>query len=295
MHSIGGFLMALADSVPGVSGGTIAFLLGFYDQFIDSIHNIFVGKKQERLNALKFLVKLGIGWVIGFVLAVLIITSLFEKYIYEVSSLFLGFIIFSIPVMCKEEKDSLVGKYINIIFTIIGAVFVVGLTLLNSNASGAEMAVSGSLWNYIYIFIVAMFAISAMVLPGISGSTILLICGIYFPVISAVKSIIHFDFSALPTVIVFGLGVVTGIACIIKLIRICLKKFRSQTIYTIIGLMLGSLYSIVRGPETLEEARPAMDLSSFSILFFLVGGAIIVAMQLGKYFKDKKVVSKESN
>lgn len=289
MYSIGGFLMALADSVPGVSGGTIAFLLGFYDKFIGSLHNIISGNKQEKIDALKFLIRLGIGWIIGFLLAVLAITSIFESHIYQVSSLFLGFIIFSIPIFLKDEKNVLMGKYINLIFTLIGALLVVGITLLNSQTSNDENSISGGFLSYIFIFVAAMLAISAMVLPGISGSTILLILGLYFPVITAVKNLIHFDLSALPIVIVFGFGVLFGIVSVVKIINICLKKFRSQTIYMVLGLMLGSLYSIVRGPETLSEPQPAMDLHSFSIIFFLIGGAIIAVMQLAKYLKDKKI------
>ena len=289
MYSIGGFLMAVADSVPGVSGGTIAFLLGFYDKFIGSLHNIISGNKQEKIDALKFLIRLGIGWIIGFLLAVLAITSIFESHIYQVSSLFLGFIIFSIPIFLKDEKNVLMGKYINLIFTLIGALLVVGITLLNSQTSNDENSISGGFLSYIFIFISAMLAISAMVLPGISGSTILLILGLYFPVITAVKNLIHFDLSALPIVIVFGFGVLFGIVSVVKIINICLKKFRSQTIYMVLGLMLGSLYSIVRGPETLSEPQPAMDLHSFSIIFFLIGGAIIAVMQLAKYLKDKKI------
>ena len=75
---IRGFCMALADSVPGVSGGTIAFLLGFYDKFIDSIDDLLTGTKEERKDAFVFLIKLGIGWISGFVIAVLILTSVFE-------------------------------------------------------------------------------------------------------------------------------------------------------------------------------------------------------------------------
>ena len=71
---IRGFCMALADSVPGVSGGTIAFLLGFYDKFIDSIDDLLTGTKEERKDAFVFLIKLGIGWISGFVIAVLILT-----------------------------------------------------------------------------------------------------------------------------------------------------------------------------------------------------------------------------
>ena len=69
INGFSGFCMALADSVPGVSGGTIAFVLGFYDKFISSLDDLFRGKIEQKKNALKFLVKIGVGWVIGFLLA----------------------------------------------------------------------------------------------------------------------------------------------------------------------------------------------------------------------------------
>ena len=89
-----GFCMALADSVPGVSGGTIAFLMGFYDNFIGSLNALISGSKQERIQAVKYLIKLGIGWVIGFCSSVLVLANVFESHIYRVSSLFIGFIFF---------------------------------------------------------------------------------------------------------------------------------------------------------------------------------------------------------
>ena len=97
INFIRGFMMSLADSVPGVSGGTIAFIMGFYDKFINSLDNLFYGDKDKKIESIKFLIKLGVGWVVGMVLASLILASLFEKKIYVISSLFLGFIIFSIP------------------------------------------------------------------------------------------------------------------------------------------------------------------------------------------------------
>ena len=102
MKVICGFFMALADSVPGVSGGTIAFLLGQYDNFINSLNNLVVGNKKQRIKAIRFLIQLMMGWVVGFILAVLILTSVFEKHIYQVSSLFLGFILFSITFVINE-------------------------------------------------------------------------------------------------------------------------------------------------------------------------------------------------
>ena len=100
-----GFSMALADSVPGVSGGTVAFVLGFYDKFINSL-NTLISRKGDKKEAIKFLVKLGIGWVIGMAIASLILSNLFETHIYQVSSLFIGFIIFAIPLIIKEEKEN---------------------------------------------------------------------------------------------------------------------------------------------------------------------------------------------
>ena len=78
INGVRGFCMALADSVPGVSGGTIAFILGFYDQFINSLNNLVFGNKKEKKEALFFLLKLGIGWVIGMVLAILVLTSFLQ-------------------------------------------------------------------------------------------------------------------------------------------------------------------------------------------------------------------------
>ena len=88
-----GFCMALADSVPGVSGGTIAFILGFYDKFINSLDDLTFGDIEKKKKAFFFLIKLAIGWVIGMILAVLVLTNLFESHIYQVSSVFIGFLI----------------------------------------------------------------------------------------------------------------------------------------------------------------------------------------------------------
>ena len=98
LNIILGFCMALADSVPGVSGGTVAFLLGFYDEFINSLNYLIKGNKEERIKAIKFLIKLLIGWVVGMALAVSILANVFDEGIYKISSLFLGLVITSIPI-----------------------------------------------------------------------------------------------------------------------------------------------------------------------------------------------------
>ena len=107
-EAIGGFCMALADSVPGVSGGTVAFIMGFYDQFIGSVHDLAFGKMEDKKKAIAYLIKLGIGWIIGMGLAVVILSALFESHIYVVSSLFIGFI--PDPGYCVGGRDHLVKR-----------------------------------------------------------------------------------------------------------------------------------------------------------------------------------------
>lgn len=284
-----GFCMALADSVPGVSGGTIAFILGFYDKFINSLDNLMFGKKEEKKDALKFLIKLGIGWIIGMILAIIVLTSLFETHIYEVSSLFIGFILLSIPLIIKEEKNNLKGKYKNVIFLILGVLVVSLITYFNP-ISGSESVIDITNLSFglgIYVFLVGMIAISAMVLPGISGSTLLLIFGLYIPIISAIKEFLHMNFNYFWILLIFGLGIIAGILLVIKLIKIALKKYRSATIYTILGLMIGSFYAIIMGPTTLEVYHDALSFETFSILWFVIGGAIIIGLE-----KLKKIIEK---
>lgn len=288
INGIRGFCMALADSVPGVSGGTIAFLLGFYDKFIGSLDDIFRGKKEEKIEAIKFLIKIGIGWVIGFVIASKVLGSVLDTHIYAMSSLFLGFIIFAIPIVIHEEKETLKKNYKSIIFILLGIAFVVAITFFSpaKGDSGVNIA-ELNIGMIIYVFIAAMIAISAMVLPGISGSTLLLIFGLYAPIFGAIHKFLEFDFSVAPILIVFGLGIITGVLIFVRLIKKCLTKFRAQSIYAIIGMMIGSIYSILQGPTTLEVPQAAMDFTTFNIGFFVIGVLIIVALQGLKYFMDK--------
>ena len=293
INFIRGFCMALADSVPGVSGGTIAFILGFYDKFINSLNSLVSTKsnKEEKLESLKFLIKRSEERAVGMVLAVLFISSVFTTHIYKISSLFLGFIIFSLPLIFREEKAEIVGKYKNIIFAVIGILVVAAITYFNpatSGGTGTNLSLDNlNIGLIAYVFVVGAIAICAMILPGISGSTLLLIFGIYAPIMTAVKSVIKFDFSYLPIVIVFGLGVITGIVSIIRLLRYLLANHRSKVIYTIIGLMIGSLYAVVMGPTTLEIPEAPMGFGEFSILFFLLGGALILGLEQLKKVLDK--------
>lgn len=282
--------MALADSVPGVSGGTVAFILGFYDKFIGSLAHIVNGTKDERKDAVFFLLKLLAGWLIGFCLSVLALGKIFNTHIYELSSLFMGLSVFALPIVITEEKEVLKEKKQNVFFTIVGIVIVALITYLNASGreAGAVDIAHLSVGTAVYIFLVAMVAISAMVLPGISGSTLLLIFGLYVPIISAIKEFLHFNFTYFWALVLFGLGMIAGILTIIKLVRAGLEKHRGMMVYLILGLMLGALYAIVMGPTTLDVPKPAMTVKTFHPLFFLLGGIILFGLQKLKGISEAK-------
>lgn len=282
-EGMNGFCMALADSVPGVSGGTVAFIMGFYDRFIGSIHDLAFGKMKEKKAALVYLAKLGVGWIIGMVMAVIILSALFESHIYAVSSLFIGFIAGAIPLIVKEEKESMKEVSKGILFCLIGIMLVVGITWANGSVGGALMNLGEfSIGAAIKLFFIGMIAISAMFLPGISGSTLLLIFGAYIPVITAVKGILSLDFSYVPCMLFFGCGVLTGTVTVVKAIKVCLENYRTQTVYMILGMMIGSFYAIIMGPTTLEVPQGALNPGSFQIVSAAIGVALVLGMQMIK-------------
>ena len=292
-NGLQGFSMALADSVPGVSGGTVAFVLGFYDKFINSL-NTLISKRGDKKETIKFLIKLGIGWAIGMGLASLILSNLFETHIYQVSSLFIGFIIFAIPLIIKEEKKNVKGKYQNLIFTLIGIIVVASITYFNpQTGNGVNIDITNLNFGLgIYVFLAGMVAISAMILPGISGSTLLLIFGLYMPIITGIKETLHLNLSYIPILFIFGLGIIAGIALIIKAVKKALEKYRSQTIYLIIGLMIGSIYAIIMGATTLKVSQAPLSFKTFNIICFIIGGLIILVMEVAKRKLENRKVEK---
>ena len=282
-----GFCMALADSVPGVSGGTIAFIMGFYDQFIGSIHGLVFGSVKEKKEAFRYLIKLGVGWILGMGMAAVLLSSLFESHIYVVSSVFIGFIAGSIPVVIREEDRSFRRPEKGFLFLCIGIFLVVLITWLNGKIGASSVNLGSiSLPLALKLFFVGMIAISAMFLPGISGSTLLLIFGMYIPVINGVKSLLSMDFSCFPSLVIFGFGVMTGAVTVVKIIQICLEKFRVQTMFMILGMMIGSFYAIVMGPTTLEIAQPALSFQNFNIIAAVIGLGLVLGMHALKEWSE---------
>lgn len=285
-----GFLMAAADSVPGVSGGTVAFILGFYDHFIGSIHDLFGKNRNQRRHAAGYLVRLGTGWACGMVLFMLLLANFFESNIYFLSSVFLGLTVAAIPVIVHDERENLAPRWKNMVFLAVGFAIVCGVTFLRGHTAVLSSgALSGlSAMQYGYLFLSGALAISAMVLPGISGSTLLLALGAYLPVVFSVKELLHLNFSVFPALLVFGAGIICGAAVSVRYINIALKHYRSQMVYLVLGLVAGSMAAIVMGPTTLSTPLPPVNIGNFRIVGFAVGLIVILSLELIKKGKKRK-------
>jgi len=283
--------MALADSLPGISGGTIAYILGFYDNLLTSLNNLLSKNKLDQKTAIKFLIQLISGWIVGLFLSILILSSLFSTHIYFMSSLLIGLTLSSIPLILIDEKNIFktntksILKYI--FFFIIGFICVI---LISTNEPEAENNIINlaniDLYLGFKIFIAGILAISTMILPGISGSSLLVIFKLYIPIITALKQLINLNFNYLLSIIIFCLGILVGAITSVKIVKKALSKHRTSTISFIVGLIIAAIYSIIIGPTSLEIPKAPLSIATFNILGFLLG--VFIIYMLHKLQKNKK-------
>ncbi|MCE9677893.1 DUF368 domain-containing protein [Shewanella sp. AS1] len=231
-----GMAMGAADVVPGVSGGTIAFITGILDTLLDSIRRINPKLLQViRTQGAKaafmhingpFLIAVFGGILTSIFTLAKLISYLLEAHPIPIWSFFFGLIIISVVHMLKQVKGFSVGR---LLLFAIGAVFAWGITMLSPIAIEAT---------HLNVFLGGCVAICAMLLPGISGSFILLLLGLYTSVLHAAKS---FDIGLL---CMFGLGCVVGLLSFSHLLSALLRKYHDATIMFLTGLMLGTLGKI---------------------------------------------------
>lgn len=231
-----GLIMGAADVVPGVSGGTIALLLGIYDRLITSINNIFSRKWKQQLG---FLIPLGIGMVAAIFLLANGIKWLFEYYPRPTQFAFIGLIIGVMPLLLKKSEAKVNFKWQHFLLLLISAIVAAGLSLLQGDE--AFIIAEIDLMTYVFLFFSGFIASAAMILPGISGSLILLLVGAYGTIIHAVTEL------QLGILIVVALGIGLGVVTMSKIVSYCLKQYPLMTYAVIIGLVIGSIYVVFPG------------------------------------------------
>lgn len=228
--------MGAADVVPGVSGGTIAFITGVYDELLDSIKAVnprnlrlfFTGQFKAFFDAihLPFLFSLLLGIGISILSLAKVITYALEHYPVWVWSFFFGLVLASSFLVSRDVKE---WNWKTVLAFIIGTGAAYYITLATPAQTSAHP---------LFIFLCGAVAICAMILPGISGSFILVLMGKYYYIMEAIKS---FD---IKTILIFGAGCVLGITTFSHVLSYALKHFRNITLALLAGFMLGSLNKV---------------------------------------------------
>lgn len=232
-----GILMGISDLIPGVSGGTIAFILGIYDRLLESISGFFSRQWKKHLG---FLVPLGMGIVITLLLFSRFIEYLLSNHYEATQFFFMGLILGVLPYIMKqaEVKKNFTARHLVILLVIGAALASMAFIQTNDNVTPiTELSVP----TFFLLFFSGWIASMAMLLPGISGSFILLLIGVYSTAINALSTL------NLPIVMAIGAGVMVGFVVSSKAISYLLEHFTYVTYAAIIGLILGSLFVVFPG------------------------------------------------
>lgn len=287
-----GIAIGISNVIPGFSGGTMAVILKVYERFISAINNV----TKHLWLAIKDIWAVFIGMILGVILASYTIIYALNAFPIQTVMLFVGLIIGSMPMIYdnlksyKKENEKLIGIKEVIVFIIFAAIVVV-LPFLNVRPGVGEVSVV----TYIMVFLMGIVSASTMIIPGISGSLVLMIFGYYIIIIdnvkAAISAVLHFSFSgagiSLLILLVFGIGCVIGAIGIAKLIEILFKKFPKLVYSAILGLLVASVFSIIY--TTAVDYKDVIDFSSpllyiVSVVLMIVGACIAVLM----YIYDKK-------
>lgn len=288
-----GMGMGAADVVPGVSGGTIAFIVGIYDELINSIKSInvknlkllFTGKISEFWKGINgnFLISIILGVGISVFSLAKIITWLLTNHPVLVWSFFFGLVLASTWFVSKDIKE---WNWKTILSFIIGA----GIAYYITVATPAETPS-----NYLFIFLCGAIAICAMILPGISGSFILVLLGKYFYIMEAVKTL------DIVILVIFGAGAFIGITSFSRVLSYALKNFRNITLSVLTGFMLGSLNKVWPWKRVVEYytdshgvAKPLIEENILPNHYLVEAIVLMIVGFLLVYFLEKLSSKKQT-
>ena len=262
---IKGMIIGLANVIPGVSGGTLMITLGIYEQVIETISHFFSNFK----NNLKFIIPLGIGAVLSLVLFSKLIGMSLDKFPFATTLFFLGLIMGGMPIIINNmnKNKSEKSKVSNYIIAFLSFAFIIVFAMLK-NGNDVNLQ-NPSLLGMILLFIVGIVASATMVIPGISGSFVLMLLGFYKPIIDTVRSITDFSLLGHNIVVLgtFGIGVLLGIVLVSKLIELLLKKFETKTYYAVFGFICASIIAIIKPLFTVNLS--ILEIIVGIILFFI--------------------------
>lgn len=287
-----GMVVGVANIIPGVSGGTMMVTMGIYQKIIGAINNLFKHFKQSILT----LLPIGIGMVAGIGIFSYILPYCLENQPLPTSLCFIGLILGGIPFIIKPASQSLKseGKHISfqhvIAFLILFVIAVAMAFMSETETHSAAFNLNAGL--VIELFIIGVIASATMVIPGVSGSLVLMLLGFYSGIIETIRdfidSLISFNASALlhcvGILLPFGIGVVVGIFAVSKLIEWLFEKHPSVTYSAILGLILASPIGILA----------KMEHNNINAVSIIAGIVLLVGCTWFTYWFGKKTENIEN-
>lgn len=241
---IKGVVLGVAFVIPGVSGGTLAVLMGIYEELIEAASNFYKSIADFK-KYFMYLLPIGLGVVFSVAVFAKLIKFGLDKAPIITILIFLGMIIGGIPALVRNVKGTKINLK-DMTLMLVGLIIVISMLIFhksNSNVVLTNMSITG----YITLFLVGAIAAVTMVVPGISGSFTLMLIGYYEPILNLVNDITSFKNLGpnLILIFIFMLGVFIGIIFISKIIEWCLKHYKRETYYAIIGFVLSSIISVI--------------------------------------------------
>lgn len=272
-----GALIGVANAIPGVSGGTMMVSMGIYDNIIYCITHLF----KQLKESIRILFPYFLGMAVGIVGLAYAIKFLFANYPFQTCMVFIGLILGGVPMIFKRVKKEKI-ELPHIIVFFIFFLAIIAMQYMGKDSKDVELVIDAV--SLIKLFFVGIVASATMVIPGVSGSMMLMIMGYYNPIINAITGFVdgavHGDWNAVLNVgaslVPFGIGVVVGIFAIAKLIEFLLARWEGLTYCAILGLVISSPVVILMGISLQINI-----LTLLTGVFALAVGAL-VALKLGE-------------
>ncbi len=232
-----GFVIGFGIIFP-ISSSVLAMTMGIYERIIKIINNFFSSFKENK----KFIIFFALGVVASAICCCLLLNITLNKFPVATLLFFVGLILGGVKMIVqKTEKKYSVA---NILCTVIGALILIGISLLGSKEG---VSISTDLAGYLKLFGVGIIAAGTMIIPGVSGSAILVILGYYTPLLNIISETVHFN-NLNPNIfiiIVFGIGMLIGIIAVSKLMEYLLEKHKIKTYFAIVGFVFASIVNII--------------------------------------------------
>jgi len=285
LNTARGAAIGVSMIIPGVSGGTMAVLLNVYEKIIDAISNL----RRDFKNSFLFLLPIMLGAIAAVAVMALPLQYLFDKAPFPTVALFAGLMLGSMP---KIFKDALVGGFkvkVDIAAAILPLALVIGICFI-PGLNDVNLSSSMPIYGYFLLILIGAVASCALVVPGISGSMLLLILGYYNSILNTVSALKTAFGHSLLVLAIFAIGLIIGFFSIAKLMKFLLNKFPRATRWAIIGFVIGSLPAIF---ITYDNNFPEHIYSSLSTVQIVIGVILLAIGAVGTFALTAYVDAKE--